>query len=137
MTKITLRPVRESDTDFLYDMLKERTPDMSIAHKKMPTLEQHRAFMASNPYAVWYIIEAGSAVPVGHTYLTKHDEIGVFVLEAFHHMGFGLGAVRELMRLNKRDNFKANINPRNTRSQNFFAKMGFTCVQFTFTKEKA
>ncbi len=130
--KISLRPVVDSDAEFLFDLLKERKPDQNISHREMPTFEKHCEFMRGNPYPVWYVIECGHHTPVGHVYLTKHDEIGIFVKTAFHQMGIATNAVEELMRLHKRDRYLANISPRNGKSQAFFAKHGFTHIQNTY-----
>lgn len=100
----------------------------------MPTFEKHCEFMRSNPYPVWYIIECGHHTPVGHTYLSRHDEIGIFVKSAFKGMGIGTKAVEDLMRLHKRDRYVANISPRNEASQAFFSKLGFDRVQFTYER---
>jgi RimJ/RimL family protein N-acetyltransferase len=73
-------------------------------------------------------------MPVGHTYLSKSDEIGVFVTKSFHSMGIGRKAVEDLMRLHKRERYLANINPVNFISQEMFKKLGFKQIQFTFEK---
>ncbi len=132
--KITLRPVTLSDAQFLYEMLKERTPEMSINHREMPTFEKHVTFMESNPYPVWYMIECGHHTPVGHVYLTKGDEIGIFVKQAFKGMGIGTKAVEDIMRLHKRDRYVANIAPKNEISQGLFLKLGFKRIQLTYEK---
>lgn len=131
---ITLRPVTMSDAEFLYEMLKERTPEQSISHRTMPTLEQHKKFMESNPYDVWYIIEAGHHTRVGHTYLTRDNEIGIFVTTAFKGKGIGTKVVRDLMVMHKRDRYLANVNPHNEVSQNLFNNLGFRRIQFTYEK---
>lgn len=132
--KLTLRPVTIDDADFLFSLLSERTPKQSISHKTMPTMAHHCAFIASQPYAVWYVIEAGHKIPVGHVYLTKQDEIGIFIKKAFCGQGMGTQAINDLMKLHKRPKYLANIAPTNTQSQNLFHRLGFDLVQFTFQK---
>ena len=41
---------------FLYALLEERTPEMSISHKAMPTFQQHARFVRDIPYAAWYLV---------------------------------------------------------------------------------
>lgn len=135
--KIILRRVTMDDASFLYDLLKERTPEQSISHRAMPPYDKHVDFIASNPYSVWYVIEAGHKIPVGAVYLTKSDEIGIFVLKAFQKNGFGEQAVRDLMKMHKRKRYLANVNPLNAASQKLFQKMGFNLIQFTFEHEPA
>jgi RimJ/RimL family protein N-acetyltransferase len=100
----------------------------------MPTFAKHVAFMESNPYPVWYIIECGHHMPVGHTYLSKSDEIGIFVTKSFHGKGIGTKAIEQLMSMHKRDRYLANINPQNDVSQALFNKLGFKRIQFTYEK---
>ena len=49
---ITLVPVSEerNAATFLYDLLKERTPTVSISHKALPSFKEHCRFVASHPY---------------------------------------------------------------------------------------
>lgn len=132
--KISLRPVTPNDAEFLYEMLRERTPEVSISHREMPTMAEHCAFMAKDPYHVWYIIEAGDGVPVGQTYLTRENEIGIFVKAAFHGKGIGTQAVQDLMEMHKRDRYIANIAPKNEKSLAFFGGKGFKLIQMTFER---
>ena len=54
---ISLKIVRDSDSKFLFELLKERDPRTNISHKKMPSYDEHVNFILSNPYVIWYIIE--------------------------------------------------------------------------------
>lgn len=135
--RLTLHPVTFTDATFLYRMLGERTADQSISHRGMPTFDEHCAFMCSNPYAAWYIVETdklGNAktTPIGHVYLTKHDEVGVFITSWLTAKGFGMAAVRKFMQMHKRDRYLANINPNNAVSQKLFGELGFKPIQHTY-----
>lgn len=106
--------------EILFNLLKERTPKQSISHKHMPTPEEHFRFFMSKPYTAWYLIK-GDDNYVGSIYLTDNREIGVFIFERYARLGYGLGAVKELMHLWP-GRFLANINPSNDTSIKFFTK---------------
>lgn len=133
----------------LYDLLAERDPSVNISHKKMPTWGEHLAFIASEPYAFWYLVEGPSVVDdddveiepgsiLGSVYLTRADEIGVAVFETYRRLPgrfFGRSAVRLLMETHPRKVYYANINPANEPSRKMFEKLGFKKIQETFALE--
>lgn len=116
--------------NILYDLLAERTPEQSISHKSMPTMEEHAAFVRSLPYRAWYLIQVGNEY-VGCVYLSKQREIGVSIFEKRRGNGYATEAVQELMR-KWPGRFLANIAPNNKASQAFFTKLGFTPLQVTY-----
>ena len=75
---IELRPVKKSDHLFLYELLKHRDRRANISHKKMPSFTQHVKFVLSKPYARWYVIIRNKE-NIGSIYLTRSDEIGIFI----------------------------------------------------------
>jgi hypothetical protein len=75
--KIDFQIIKNTDYEFLYDLLLQRNPDANISHKKMPTYEEHVNFVKSSPYSKWYIIEVDGK-RAGTIYLTKQNEIGIF-----------------------------------------------------------
>lgn len=115
--------------EILYDLLQERTPEMSISHKAMPTFEEHTEFVRSTPYFYWALIDVDGDY-AGSIYLTKEREIGIFVFEKRRGKGYGEAAVKELM---KRwpGKFLANVAPTNPSSRKFFERLGFTHIQDT------
>ncbi|KKN77981.1 hypothetical protein LCGC14_0355460 [marine sediment metagenome] len=131
-----------------YRLLEERTAEQSISHRTMPTWEEHQAFVTSWPYAAWYLVEAWvRCIPedrmcprtptiVGAVYLTKADEIGVFIFKAYQGNNYGSRAVLKLMEAHPRDRYLANINPANERSVNMFEGLGFRHIQNTYVKEQ-
>jgi RimJ/RimL family protein N-acetyltransferase len=121
---------------FLYEMLRDRDPAVNISHREMPSFEQHKTFVESKPYAAWYII-ANGADWVGQIYLTHFSEIGVHVLPSVRGCSFGSEAVQELMRLHGPRRYLANVSNFNTKSQEFFKKIGFQLIQFTYEFEHA
>ena len=131
MNKISLKPVSKQDYRFLFNLLKSRDPRTNISHKSMPAYDEHVRFVDSNPYSVWYIILLGNQ-KVGSIYLSKQNEIGIFLKHAVHGLGIGKTAVSLLIKDNPRDRYLANINPKNKKSVEFFKKQNFKLIQHTF-----
>ena len=132
---ISLKSVTNSDVKFLFDLLKERDPRANISHKKMPTYSQHTKFIKSKPYSKWYII-LKSKQKIGSIYLSKNDEIGIFLSKKFQGKNVGNFALNELMKKNPRKRFLANVNPKNKKSISFFKNNNFKLIQYTFEKAK-
>lgn len=121
--------------DVLWELLSERTPDQSISHKGMPTMQAHREFVASKPYLHWYLVDV-DGVTRGAAYLSKQREIGIFIFKAHSGHQYGAKAVQLLM-LAHPGQFLANISPKNTPSARVFHKLGFGLLQLTYIREAA
>ena len=132
---ISLKSVTNSDVKFLFDLLKERDPHVNISHRKMPTYSQHTKFIKSKPYSKWYII-LKSKQKIGSIYLSKNDEIGIFLSKKFQGKNVGNSALNELMKKNPRKRFLANVNPKNKKSISFFKNNNFKLIQYTLEKAK-
>ena len=128
---IKLRPVKKSDCLFLYELLKERDPRANISHKKMPSFEQHVKFVLSKPYSKWYVIME-SEKNMGSIYLTKDNEIGIFIKKNMQDRGIGFKALKLLIKKNPRDRYLANVSPKNKKSIQFFKNNGFNLIQHTY-----
>lgn len=122
----------------LFDLLAERDDSINISHEEMPTWGAHCAFVDEHPYTAWYIVENG-ATAVGSVYLTKPagrstvgDEIGIFLFQRFHGLGFAEKALNLMFHYHPRDRYIAHINPDNARSIRFFERMGFELCQRTY-----
>ena len=116
----------------LWHSLKERTPDQSISHTKMPTIQQHRDFVLAKPYPHWYLIRiAGTSTAVGNVYMTDHREVGIHIDNAHRGMGYGSAALKALREICP-GHLLANINPANSASIEFFKKHGATLLQHTY-----
>ena len=135
LSPISLKSVTNSDVKFLFDLLKERDPRVNISHKKMPTYSQHTKFIKSKPYSKWYII-LKSKQKIGSIYLSKNDEIGIFLSKKFQGKNVGNFALNELMKKNPRKRFLANVNPKNKKSISFFKNNNFKLIQYTFENAK-
>jgi RimJ/RimL family protein N-acetyltransferase len=128
---INLKLISEKDHKFLYELLKEREPSTNISHKKMPTFNQHVNFVLSKPYLKWYIILQGID-KVGSIYLSKQNEIGIFLKKESHHAGIGTMALKLVMKKNPKKGYLANVNPKNKKSIEFFKKNNFKILQYTY-----
>ena len=132
---ICLKSVTNSDIEFLFDLLKERDPSTNISHKKMPAYDEHVKFVRSKPYSKWYIIFK-SKQKVGSIYLSKNNEIGIFLSKKFQGKNIGDFALNDLIKKNPRERFLANVNPKNKKSIQFFKNNKFKLIQYTFERTK-
>lgn len=123
---------REYCAGVLFMLLKARTAEQNISHKEMPTYEDHLAFVDSRPYTAWYLILNESNTDVGACYLSKQNEIGVFIFKVFQGRGYATWATQEIMRLHPRPRYLANINPANEAHTKMFTGLGFKHIQNTY-----
>lgn len=128
---IELKEVTEEDFEFLYNILKERNPEESIEHEKTPNYEEHIQFVRSRPYSCWYTI-ANMEEKIGTIYLSKQDEVGIFLKKEFQKKGIGKKALELLIKNNPREKIFANVNPKNSKSVRFFEDYGFKLIQNTY-----
>ena len=133
--EIKLTSVTKNDALFLYNLLKERESNINISHKKMPTYAQHMKFIESKPYSKWYIIKLSNK-KIGSAYLSKQNEIGIFIIKNMRQQKLGTSVLNILIKKNHRKRYLANINPKNKKSMGFFKKNGFKLVQYTFELER-
>ena len=133
--EIILKIVNDSDFRFLFNLLKQRDSKSNISHKKMPTYYEHVKFVKSKPYSKWYIIQK-SKIKIGSIYLSKNNEIGIFMNERFQREGIATKALELIINKNPRSKYLANVNPKNLRSAKFFKKNNFKLIQHTYELEK-
>ncbi len=131
---ISIKLVSKPDGEFLYELLSERQKSVNISHKKMPTFKQHIKFITSKPYSKWYIIKNHNQ-NIGSIYLSKQDEIGIFIKKEFQNKGLGMEAMKLLIEKNPRRRYLANVNPKNLKSAKFFKKFDFKLIQHTYELE--
>lgn len=131
ISSISLRIVRDSDSEFLFELLEERDPRANISHKKMPSYNEHLKFIKSKPYTKWYII-LKSKDRIGSIYLSKNDEIGIFLSKNYQGRNVGNYALTELIKKNPRKRYLANVNPKNKKSISFFKNNNFKLIQHTY-----
>jgi len=136
---ITLVDVYETrNWEFLYRLLDERKSWQSISHKEMPTFEDHVKFVNSKPYKHWYLVKRNlSEEYIGAVYISKYNEIGIFLLEKHTYKGFGKIILETLFEKHKEiPMFYANVAPLNSMSLAFFANNGFKHFRPTLDKEE-
>ena len=128
---INLVKVSRSDYKFLYDLLKRRDPSANISHRMMPTYQEHIKFIKSKPYKVWYTIRLRNT-KVGSVYISKQNEIGIFLLKKHQGKNIGQKALEMLMQKSPQKRYLANVNPKNRNSITFFKKNRFKLIQHTY-----
>lgn len=131
---VKLLKVTKVDQKFLFALLKERDPNANISHRKMPSFKEHVKFVSSKPYAAWYIIKRKNQ-KVGSIYLSKQNEIGIFLKKNIQKHGIGKMALECLIERHPRSRYLANINPKNKKSRDFFIKNGFKLIQYTYERD--
>ena len=129
-----LKPVTADDAEFLLDLLKQREGTVNISHKSLPDWEEHLQYVKKHDYQSWDIIWVENT-RIGNIYLTKNDEIGIFIDKKLQFHGYGSKALEEFMKKNGKKRYLANINPTNYKSIQFFGKHGFIHIQNTYHKK--
>ncbi len=131
MEDLELKSVTKTDVRFLYNQLKERDPKINISHKRMPSYSEHTRFVLSKPYSKWYIIYYKNR-KVGNVYLSKMNEIGIFILKTIKVKGLGSLVLEQVLKKNPKTRYLANVSPKNIKSAEFFKKNGFKLIQHTY-----
>ena len=131
MIDLKLREVGDSDSGFLYKLLKKRDLKANLSHKKMPSYKQHIKFIKSKPYQKWYIIEKNRK-KLGTIYFSKQNEIGIHFLPEIQSELISQASIQELIRKNPKKKYFMNVSPKNQRLIKFFEKNGFFLFQYTF-----
>ena len=109
---------------------------VNISHNVLPEWDRHVKFVASRPYSHWWIIQRyPGRMPVGACYISKNNEVGLFISIDEQGKGYGTAALREMLSLTKGIKLYANINPANDRSRRLFEGNGFRLIQQTFALE--
>ena len=129
-----LKPVTVDDAEFLFDLLKQREGTVNISHKSLPDWEEHLQYVKKHDYQSWDIIWVENT-RIGNIYLTKNNEIGIFIDKKLQFHGYGSKALEEFMKKNGKKRYLANINPTNYKSIQFFGKHGFLHIQNTYHKK--
>jgi RimJ/RimL family protein N-acetyltransferase len=122
---------RDDADEALYNLLSEREAHVNISHKVMPSWEQHCAFFESHPYKTWEMILADGEI-VGACYLTRQNEIGIFIFAAHQRQGYATAALRQIINEHAGTRLLANIAPGNSASIALFARLGFHHIQNTY-----
>ncbi len=113
-----------------YLLLVQREPHQNISHSRLPTLEEHCAFIRTNPYKAWFLLKTNDGI-AGCIYLTHKNEVGIGILKDFRRCGIGKQAIAQLARMYP-CRILANINPDNAASLALFKELGFKPLQVTY-----
>ena len=132
---IILKSVTTSDSEFLFHLLQKRDSKVNISHKKMPTYNQHIKFLKSKPYSKWYIIILEKQ-KIGSIYLSKQNEIGIFLMKSWNVDDIRLESLIILMKKNPRKRYLANVNPNNKKLISFWKKNNFFLVSYSYELDK-
>lgn len=123
----------------LFDLLAERPPSHWISHEKLPTWKEHCAFVRSQPFYLWYLLDSGGYV--GALEVTEFNEIGIAIFERFQRRGCARRALELFMATHqplpaiparRNGRWLSNIACENHGSKQFFRVMGFREIQTTF-----
>jgi RimJ/RimL family protein N-acetyltransferase len=156
--------IRREGVEFLYELMKEREPEVNISHRALPTFEEHRRFVEHRPYRFWYLIEVveetrttpGQVGPasneegmrvtrVGYISATHANEIGIVIRKAHRGRGYGPAAIKALIEKHRSNpaeagirngNWLANIAPANEHSRHIFTSLGFRLIQCTYELQR-
>lgn len=126
-----------SDLLLLWRCLAERPKAANISHDgKLPKWEDHVEYVRSKPYREWKVIKLlvdGQWMSCGSAYISKNNEIGIFILKQYQRRGIALSVVK---RISTGKEVFANIAPHNYPSQKLFKKLGFVHIQNTYMRKK-
>lgn len=131
---------------FLYELLKERDDTINISHTKLPIFENHVKFVEKYPYKDWYVLKSMSKDHKGYfasMYLTKQNEIGIFISKSHQRKGYASYILPQLIGdffhrqklLGQSEALYANINPKNSASKKLFEKLGFKLLRSEPTQD--
>lgn len=129
----------EDAIGFLYAQLALRPREVNISHRRMPTYTEHDKFVRSKPYAHWWLIRAGLTTEwVGHIYLSKQNEVGVFIDPRYQGKGIAAKALTLVEEKFPTIDLLANVAPDNKVSQEMFQARGYKLIQHTYrlTRDK-
>lgn len=132
----------------LYRIMAQRLkePGTNISHTAMPSLEDHTRFFNSKPYAGWYLIMGTRGVEeiMGACYITKANELGIYIWPHYRGKGHATQALQTLMAMHtpappitatRAGKYLARIHPNNKASQALFERLGFQCYEHTYGKD--
>ena len=140
------RLVRPGAAEFLYELMKEREPEINISHRELPTFAQHMDFIERHPFRLWFLIDVREGPFdrlgwAGYISATDRNEIGIVLKRSVRGMGYGPEAIAILVRLydplpgepaTRNGRWLANIAPANEHSKHVFQKLGFLKIQETY-----
>ncbi|MGH8034508.1 MAG: hypothetical protein ACREO9_04730, partial [Lysobacterales bacterium] len=93
---------RVGAAEFLYELMKERDPQINISHSTLPSWPEHHRFVHSRPYRFWYLIEQHPEGReefdwIGFVSATWRNELGIVLRTHYRGKGFGPAALSLFM----------------------------------------
>jgi RimJ/RimL family protein N-acetyltransferase len=131
---VTLRPMREQDTEMVFGWQHEPGMRRYFRDPEPPDPTGHRRWCAArlaDPFGLCEIVLADGK-PAGLVRLDgagaseADDEVSLLVVGAEQGKGIGTAALRALRRLSRETAMWAHIHPENRASQGSFRRAGFT-----------
>ena len=131
--------------EFLYEIIKERDPEINISHKALPSFDEHARFVLDRLFRLWYLIEFATPSNiqptwVGYVSATHLNEIGIVLRKVYRGQGLGPAAIQRMMAMHRplpavkswrSGCWLANIAPVNEHSKYMFQKLGFSKISET------
>lgn len=134
--------------NILYRLMQERSHEddsfTNISHRKLPSWDEHIAFVEREFYRFWWLIEADGQF-IGSLSVTWNNEIGIVLFKRFRGRGYGKTALRTLLEMIKplpalpserRGGWVAHVHPKNEISVGMFGSFGFKLAQQTYVLEE-
>ncbi len=117
--------------EILYRLLKERPRRMNISHERLPAFSDHSRFVRSRPYKEWCFIQIKNEI-AGAVYLSRLNEIGIFLFEKFRRQKLEKEAVKSFIAKRRQTRLLANVSPANAYYRNIFKSLGFRLIQHSY-----
>ena len=146
-SEIELLKVTQQDTDFLYELIKEREKypvEFRTPSSELPTFREHELFVNSfiennneNLYREWFIIFLKNKLEekkVGAIVLKKNGEWGYHILMKYWDQGIGTITAKKLFSMFQETKLWARVKPQNKRAIHQLEKLGFTLTSLTYEK---
>ena len=139
-----IRLVEEKDIEILFEHLKEflETPNASTTGNPLPRFEESKQFVMkylneneNHEYNRWYMVINNEGKILGNVYIKKDNTIAYHIIKKYQKQGFGIEAVRLMMKENPRKTYFAVVNMKNEPSVEFIKKLEFREKAFIFEKK--
>tara|TARA_Y200000002_G_C22556653_1_gene610635 strand:+ start:309 stop:638 length:330 start_codon:yes stop_codon:yes gene_type:complete len=106
----------------------------------MPSFEEHKKFVISNPYINWFIVTKNE-FKIGSVYLNQDNSIGLNILEEYRHtlselildLENKLNPQKEVKSIISRNSFY-NVSPKDVFFINTLKKLGYEVSKISFRK---
>ena len=138
--KILNSNITNSEIKFLFELLKDK--EYSISHSEIPSFEQHRNFILSNPYYKFAIILLNSKM-IGSVYLQNDNTVGLNLLRKFKRYTSEVISrfensftPLEPIKSKRTQNFCFFVSPKDKFRQQILAENDYEIVSITFKKKK-